>query len=153
MITVTLHGKAYYFGSVYADGVWIGNICHADTTEASIPNNTRLLSALVTGDSDNQPDFSEDDEPGVLIRLSSGFITGSHWKCSYSGSYDNHNHAYHWDLAYNDTDWPKAELHTWPLGEHDLHPAEYITGGQFDSDFRPIIYCRGWVSKYIVPTR
>ena len=134
MITVTLYGRAHDLADVYADGSAsvVTSIRDTDTTaEVNLPDNTRLLAVWAR-------DYSDDQQPGILIKLSNGFITGSHWKCT---------HPYHVDwhtLTYDDSAWSQAETYSWPWGEHDLHPAQFISGSIYSR-----VYCRGWVSKYI----
>ena len=138
MITVTLYGRLrggedLYLADVYADGGRVAHISAPDTMiEVSVPDNTRLLTVYV---------HDNNHHPGILMKLSNGFITGSHWKCTYD---------YHDDwrtLTYDDSAWPQAVVYNWTWGEHHLHPAQYISGERYGSDSE--VYCRGWVSKYI----
>ena len=150
MITVTLYGRAHYTGTVWADdNIFITEIPDPDfTTVASVPDNTRLLSVWVSGHSNDHPGFSEHDQPGILIMLSNGFVTGPKWKCSIDYSpYDSHEGPDFNELAFDDSDWPQAVVHTWPRDEHFLYNAEYISGEQTDGEL--YLHCRGWVSKYI----
>ena len=135
MITVTLYGRASDWTYVTVDGSdsFVAHISDPDTTvEVSLPDNTRLLVVRAYDDSGYQP--------GIPIELSNGFITGSHWKCTHSapGSW--------YSLTYNDSVWPQAVTYSWPWGEHDLHPAQYISGEGYGSE--QYVWCRGWVSKY-----
>ena len=136
MITVTLYGRVHGdYASVYADGDSVLTIRGTDsTTEVSLPDNTLVLAVYAR-------DIS-DDQPGILIKLSNGFITGPHWRCTHSPPGDGWG-----SLTYNDSVWSQAVVYSWPWGEHDLHPAQYISGEGYGS-YRHV-YCRGWASKYI----
>ena len=138
VITVTLYGRNIDWTTLWVDssnsrstfstypkgGIWT----------ASLPSNTRLL-AVEAGDN------SGDEQPGILIKLSNGFVTGSHWRCTHSTSGD-------WQaLTYDDSAWPQAVIYNWTWGEHDLHPAEFISGEEYGR--RDSVYCRGLISKYI----
>ena len=138
MITVTLYGRVHggkksYWADVYADGDRVAHISAPDTMiEVSVPDNTRLLTVDV---------YDNNDLPGILMKLSNGFITGSHWRCT---------HGYHADwysLTYDDSAWPQAVVYSWTWGEHHLHPAQYISG-ELHGSYRGV-NCRGRVSKYI----
>ena len=134
VITVTLFGRTPYLAYVYADGDSVAEIYDPDTTtEISLPDNTRLLAVRVYDYTGKQP--------GIIMKLSNGFITGSHWKCHHSPSGDLTS------LTYDDSAWPQALIYSWPRGEHYLHPAQFISGRRYRSNC--CVRCRGWVSKYI----
>ena len=137
VIAVTFYGRAHEWANVRVDGSSsvVTHISGTDTAaEVTLPNNTRLLAVFAEDRSDN-------DQSGFLIKLSNGFITGSHWKCTHS------HPEYYWTLTYNDTDWQQAVVYSWQWGEHQLHPAEYISGEEYGGNHQ--VWCRGWVSKYI----
>ena len=148
MITVTLYGRVNYVGTVWADdNIFITHIRDPDTTTmASVPDNTRLLSVWASGHKNDNPDLLAHEKPGILIKLSNGLTTDTHWRCRYSAPYDSHNKADFNELAYDDSDWPHAVVRTWPRGEHDLHPAECISGEQSANLY--VIWCRVRISKY-----
>ena len=134
MITVTLYGQTCQWADVRANGDHVGYINDGYiASEFSIPNNTRLLAVLAYEQNNNGA--------GLLIKLSNGFVTGSHWKCKHNPS------GYWYELTYNDTGWPQAVVYDWPWSAQSLQPAQYISGELHGNSDR--IYCRVWISKYI----
>ena len=74
MISGTLSGRAEDIADVYADGVFLMTLrSPLSTSTATLPDNTRLLSvrAANTG-----------GVYGFIIKLSNGFVTDTHWRCS-----------------------------------------------------------------------
>ena len=133
-VTVTFYGRANDRAEVRVDGVHVTNIRDPDvTTEFILPNDTRLLALYAY-------DLSGNEQPGIQVKLSNGFFTGSHWRCTHSDPDD------WWRLTYNDTAWPQAVIYSWPRGVHHLRPAEFISGERYGS--YGLVWCRGWVSKY-----
>ena len=135
-ITVTLYGRAPYYANVFVESRYhyVTKLSDTYTTaEVSLPNTTRLLSVYAWNSADKQP--------GFLIKLSNGFITGSHWKCTHSQP----NSPYS-SLTYDDSHWPQAVVYNWTWDEHDLHPAQFISGELYGGTNK--LYCRGWISKY-----
>ena len=133
MISGTLHGRADDTCDIYADGDYLMSIWgHLSTSTATLPDNTLLLSvnAVHTG-----------GEYGFIIKLSNGFVTNTHWRCSKTYT-DNWN-----KLSFNDAEWQPAKIVTLPWGPHGLDPAEIIWANT-DAD---TVYCRGWPSKYYRP--
>ena len=127
-----MSGRADDEAGVYADGVNVGWIRqHTSTTVHAIPSNMLLLAFYAQNNGGG--DF------GVIISLSSGYGTGSSWKCTGS-KYPG------WETpAYNDAHWPSARVlpkpASWP--EHHLDPAQII----WTEHYTQQIWCRGLYSK------
>ena len=132
MISGTLHGRADNSADVYADGDFLMKIPdYLSTYTATLPNNTRLLSVKA---------INSRAIHGFIIKLSNGFVTDTHWRCSNTYN-DNWN-----KLSFNDDEWQPAKKVTLPW-DHGLDPAEFI----WAKTYTKIVYCRGWPSKYYRP--
>ena len=129
--TGTLSGRAADkdgWAIIYADGHDLMSISNTPST-ATLPNNTRLLAVV-------------SHQSGFVIKLSNGFVTGTHWKCSTTEHVD-------WrTLNYNDDAWKPAIILNWLSwdGVHGLEPAELISAEAY-SYFHGV-HCRGWPSRY-----
>ena len=133
MILGWLRGRADDVAEIYADGVSLMTITGPfSTAEVKIRDNTRLLAVRVENTNGN--------ERGIIIKLSSGFVTNStHWRCS-----STHNTQWN-KLSYDDDIWQPAKANVWPKdwAPHSLNPAEFIWA-RTNTD---VVYCRGWPSK------
>ena len=130
--TGDLYGRAVGEAYIFAEGhdnylTRIGST----TSRTLLPDNTRLLVVY-------------SDELGFAIKLSNGFVTDTHWRCT--GTY----HVDWYKLDYNDDDWQPAKRLTWPWSsswlngrEYAFYPAELISAETTDA-----LYCRGWSSRY-----
>ena len=131
MVSGTLECRADDRAAIHTDGVFLKNISKIfKTSQVTLPDNIRLLA--VRGENVNNP-------YGFLIRLSNGFVTDTHWKCS--NTY--HNNWY--KPNYDDEDWQPAVSNAWPTEwfPHQLNPAEFIWARTYTS----VVYCRGWPGK------
>ena len=134
MISGTLEGRADDIADIYADGDFLKTFSSPFSTSTfTLPNNTRLLAVRGTN--------TVCCLRGFIIRLSNGFDTNTHWKCS-NLEHDNWN-----KLNYTDNDWQPAITHGWPPHwiPHGLDPAELIWTDTYTDD---VVYCRGWPSEY-----
>ena len=135
MISGTLHGRADDIADIYADGVFLMTISNPfSTSTATLPDNTRLLSVNATNVGGNY---------GFIIKLSNGFVTDTHWRCSNTYN-DNWN-----KLSFNDDEWQPARVLSWPShwSPHRLDPAKII----WVKSYADVVYCRGRPSKYYRP--
>ena len=135
MISGTLHGRADDIADIYADGVFLMTISSPfKTSTATLPDNTRLLSVRATNKSGRY---------GFIIKLSNGFVTDTHWRCS--NTYNDNWYK----LSFNDDEWQPARVVTWPSvwEPHGLDPAKII----WARAYADVVYCRGWPSKYYRP--
>ena len=132
MITGDLEVKVDDKADIYADGVFLGWI-----------SNPFIISTVMLPDDTNLLGVRAENFRGIygfIMKLSNGFVTGTHWKCS------NTEHDNWYKLSYNDDDWQPARITMWPpewspLG---LDPAEFIWAEKYTD----VVYCRGWPSKY-----
>ena len=131
--TGDLYGRAVGTAHIFADGDhWYLTEIGARTSRTSLPDNIRLL-AVYSG------------QLGFAIKLSNGFVTDTHWRCTGTPHND-------WNkLDYNDDDWQPAKRLPWPWSssklwgrEYDFYPAELISAETNSVD----VYCRGWSSRY-----
>ena len=123
--TGTLSGRAAGkdgWAVINADGHDLMKINNTPST-ATLPNNTRLLAVA-------------SHQSGFVIKLSNGFVTGTHWKCS------TIDHVNWRTLNYNDDAWKPAIILNWD-GVHGLEPAELISAEAYS-----YVFCRGWPSRY-----
>ena len=134
MISGNLSGRAEDIADIYADGDFLTTINYPfSISTATLPDNTRLLSVRAT---------NTGGKYGFIIKLSNGFVTDTHWRCS-NTEHDNWN-----KLSFNDDEWQPAITLTWPVWwTHDLDPAEVI----WAKTYTHIVYCRGWPSKSYRP--
>ena len=132
MISGTLRGRVTDIAHIYADGVFLKTITSPfKTSTVTLPDNTRLLSVNAT---------NVGGKYGFIIKLSNGFVTDTHWRCS-NTYIDNWNKP-----NYNDADWQPAIIAIWPSWwpAHGLNPAKII----WAKTYADTVYCRGWSSKY-----
>ena len=132
MTSGELEGRADDEADIYADGVYLKTIRSPfKTSTVTLPNNTRLLGVRTE---------NTGGVYGFIIKLSNGFVTDTHWRCS------NIEHDNWYKLKYNDDDWQPARNHGWPSHwpPHGLDPAEFI----WAQTYTDVVYCRGWPSKY-----
>ena len=132
MTSGELEGRADDKADIYADGVYLKTIRSPwETSTVTLPNNTRLLGVRAE---------NTGGDYGFIIKLSNGFVTDTHWRCS------NIEHDNWYKLKYNDDDWQPARNRGWPRnwGPHSLDPAEFI----WAKTYTDVVYCRGWPSKY-----
>ena len=135
MISGTLSGRADDRAYIYTDGDFLMTIRGPFSTfTATLPDNTRLLSVNATDTGGGY---------GIIIKLSNGFVTDTHWRCSNTYN-DNWN-----KLSFNDDEWEPPRIVTWSSRwtPHGLDPAEII----WTERYTPVVYCRGWPSKYYRP--
>ena len=135
MISGTISGRVEDIADVYADGDFLMTLrSPLSTSTATLPDNTRLLAVRATNTGAGY---------GFIIKLSNGFVTDTHWRCS--NTYNNN-----WNkLSLNDDEWQPARVLSWPpyWTPHGLDPAEFIWAERYT----PVVYCRGWPSKYYRP--
>ena len=116
---------------IYADGVLLTTINQPFLKfKTTLPDSTRLLAIRGTNIKEHY---------GFIIKLSNGFITDKHWRCS-NTEHDNWN-----KISYDDHDWQHARPLTWPSdwAQYLIHPAEII----WAEIYTDVVYCRGWPSK------
>ena len=74
MISGTISGRVEDIADVYADGDFLMTINYPfSTSTATLPDNTRLLAVRAT---------NTGGVYGFIIKLSNGFVTDTHWRCS-----------------------------------------------------------------------
>ena len=131
MISGILYGRADDVADLYADGAFLTTITNPFITSVvTLRDDTGLLA--VCGE-------NKIGHYGFIIKLSNGVVTDTHWRCN------NTEHSDWYKLSYNDEDWQPAKIIPLPDGwSHDLDPAEFI----WAKTYTPVVYCRGWLSKY-----